>query len=452
MSLPGGPGRTLERATGLAAALLLAACAKEEAPPGALPDTQPPQVARTEPKDRSVVPDWHGDAKIVFDEPIQPPADLSRQLVASPAYRYGMSEGFSDIKIDPDGGWRPGVVYVLQIPPGIPDLLGNRMSDSVELVFSTGPPLTDTRVSGHLLDRITGRPATNARVLFEREGDTIPYSAVADTGGGFKLGALPPGSYRAYGFRDLNGDLRLQPRLEPYDSATFDLADSTATATMTLRLTDPDSTPPRLARVTIRDSVTVALEFDDYLDPAQDFDSVQVTVRDTATGTTWPVERVGITLPATSPPAGGPGPAAGPAGAAPDTTGHDTIALDTAVRDTTHRATTERDTSRAAVAGGVDTVPPGTVTPDTTHADTVPLDTLRPAGGVPRTRPSAAADTTPLPSQTALVRLGRALQAGTYRVTASDFRNVRNLVGGGDTTFVFPPPDSTRSAGPGSGS
>lgn len=395
MTLPDGSGRTLRGAAWLVAALLLASCAKEEAPPGALPDSRPPQVTRTEPGDRAVVPDLGGDVKIEFDEPINAPSDLARQLVGSPAYRYRVSTGFSDIKIHPDGGWRKGAVYVLRVPAGIPDLLGNRTEEPIRLLFSTGPPVTDTRVSGRLLDRVTGRPARDARVLFERSGDTVPYTATADTGGTFSLPALPPGRYEAYGFLDLNADLELQRQLEAFDSASFDLQDSTATAELVLRLTEPDTTAPRLVRARPADSVTVQLAFDDHLDPSQDFAPTEVVVRDTATGTAWPVERVGITLPSARPP----------------------------VADTT--TATTADTTAAAATDTTTAAAPGTT--------------------------AAAADTTALPSQQVLVRLGRPLRPGTYRVRVDGFVNLRKLAGGGDTTFVYPPADTAGASSPGDG-
>lgn len=458
MRTPGGSGRAVRGAARLAVALLLASCAKEEAPPGALPDSRPPQVTRTEPAERAVVPDLGGEVKIEFDEPIDAPSDLARQLVGSPAYRYRVSTGFSDIKIHPDGGWRKGAVYVIRVPAGIPDLLGNRTEEPIRLLFSTGPPVTDTRVSGRLVDRVTGRPASDARVLFERSGDTIPYTAPADSGATFSLPALPPGRYEAYGFRDLNADLRLQRQLEAYDSASFDLPDSTSTAELVLRLTEPDTTPPRLVRARAADSVTLRLEFDDPLDPRQNFDRTEVVVRDTATGREWPVERVGITLPSARPTAGDTTarPTAGSGAAGPDT---GAVPADTI-------APTPADTG----AGPADTIAPtptdtgaGAVPPDTgaaRAADTSSAARSDTAAGAaadtatrtaPETAAGAAADTTTLPSQRILVRLGRPLRPGTYRVRVDGFVNLRKLAGGGDTTFVYPAEDTAggRPAGPG---
>jgi len=444
----GAPGRTLRAVARLAAALsLLSACAKEEPPPGALPDTRPPQVVSTTPAQDSVVPGFHGDLDIRFDEPIQPPSDLEQNLDASPAGQYRVGAGFSDLKIHPSGGWFPGAVYVVRVPAGIPDLLSNRTAEPIQVVFSTGPTITGTRVSGRITDRITGGKVLGARVLFEHTGDSIPYTAVSDTGGRFSLPALPTGTYRAFGFRDLNRDLELERSLEPYDSARFDLPDTTSSAALDLRLVEPDSTPPSLVRASALDSLTVELDFDDYLDPSQALDSVQIAVRDTATGATWPVARV-TPRPASTSPLGGPGPAPMGVGATrPDTgvVGADTGSVS---RDTTGGARLDTGVIRSdSGAAPPDTGPAASSVP-TRAADTSRGG--RAEAGVPEgTPPPAAPDTSGLPVQALLARLGRPLGSGTYRVTVSGVRNLRHLVGGGDTLFAYPPPDTVARPGGG---
>lgn len=445
MTFGGGSGPVLRRGAGLVLALALAACAKEEAPPGALPDTRPPQVARIEPGNDSVVPGFHGNLDIVFDEPIKVPTDLAQRLQGSPAYRYEVGNGFSDISIHPADGWRPGAVYVIQIPAGIPDLLGNLTPRPIQVVFSTGPAITRTSVSGTVRDRITGQIVQGARVLFRARTDSIPYTAVSDTGGRFSLPSLPTGSYEAYGFRDLNGDQRLQPRLESYDSASFTLPDSTSTAEIALRLTPPDSTPPHLLLATPSDSETVELRFDDYLDPAQDFDSVRVTVRDTLTGASWPVVEVGPeTAPGASssplPRAVRPAPIGSGSAGSPLPAG----------ADTTRTARPDTGGARPGRAGAA--AEAGGARPDTGGVRSDTGGARSGSGSTGTTTPAAPArtaapDTTALPVQKLLARLGRPLEPGTYRVTVAGLRNLRDLVGGGDTLFSYPVSDTSRRPG-----
>lgn len=407
-------GRGAGRLVALAL-LVCVGCAREEPPPGALPDSRPPQVARIQPADGSVVPGWNDAMTLEFDEPIETRQGYDRDFEASPAYRYRVSFGLSTIDVRPQDGWRDGAVYRFRFPPPIGDLLGNETEDAITVTFSTGPPLTDTEVEGRITDRVTGRPVQGARTLFlSRAADSIPYTATADTGGRFRLEALPPGEYEALGFEDLNASRTLERRLEPYDSASFELEGPDARAAVRMRLTEPDTTPPRLVSASARDSLLVELRFDDHLDPEQDFGRADVAIRDTATGRRVPVAARGLTE----------------AGVAPAWETSD----DTAPRD---GRTPEEEVEPAE--GKADTL--------RAAADTVAgPDTARDAG-VDLRRPGAASDTTPLPARVLLVRLTEALEAGAgYRVRADSVRNLRHLYGGGDTLFTYTPaPDTARA-------
>lgn len=374
-------------------------CAKEEAPPGALPDQRPPGVQEIDPEPGSVVSDFDGELRVRFDEPIeQPGSGYGRELEASPAYRYRVGSNFSEVRVRPEEGWRPGAVYVFRLPGGIRDLLGNEREEPIDVVFSTGPEVTETRVSGRVRDRVTGEGVRDARVLFlSEEGDSIPYTAVSDTGGVFSLRSLPPARYTAYGFEDLNASLSLDRRLEPYDSATFHLEGGSASVEVEFQMIPPDSTPPVLARAEAPDSLTVLLVFDDPLDPGQAFDDANVAVLPTDRGETIPVESVGLTRPA---------------------------------------------------AGEADTMAPDSVPEDSLEARPAPEAEAPEAAPGPEAAPAGAEDTLPLPSDSLYLRLGRPLEPDrTYRASAADLLNLQGLAGGGDTTFVYTPPDTTGAEG-----
>ena len=434
--------------------LSAAACAKEEPPPGAAPDQTPPSVREIRPADGSVVPDFDGALTIRFDEPIERPRGLARQIEASPVGTYQVDLGFDRIQIRPEDGWLRGAVYQIRLPVAVSDLLNNEREGPLAVTFSTGPPISPTRVTGRIFDRVTREPREGARALFlAREGDSIPYGAVADTGGRFELRALPPGEYRSYAFRDLNGNRTLERRLEPWDSTTIRLPDSTSTAEIRLSILEPDSTPPRLAAAEATDSVAVELTFDDHLDPAQELGPEGVTILD-PDGDTVAVAAVGLTRAAVGLEAAegdeeGRRPAAPPGAAERGLPDRDSVPgrappADTAPPDTAPAGPEAPDSLPPAGGGqaGTDTAAPA----DTM---TAPEDTL-PAPGDTTGAPgdTAAADTLPLPSRTVLVRTERSLQDSVrYRVRARGFRNLRGLVGGGDTSFVYaPPPDTAAPA------
>jgi hypothetical protein len=364
----------------------------------------------TRPDDGAVVPGFDESLRIQLDEPVNISPGYLRQIFVSPAGRLSTDFGFSDIRVRPEEGWRDGVIYTFRFPANLADILGNRREEGFDLRFSTGPPIVPTRASGRLLDRVDDTGIRDGRVIFLSEtGDSVPYSAVSDTGGVFELEALPPGRYTAWGFEDLNANLRLDRNLEPYDSVAFELPDTTSSARITLRAVEPDSTPPVLAVAEALDSVTIRLEFDDHLEPEQDTTRARVSVSDTTTGRSWPVEAWNVgELPADE-----------------DTAAAETAAADTALAD----------------AAATDTAAAGDSVPtDTTGAepaagpDTVSVDAVADA----MSESLARSDSIRFPSRELVVRLGRPLADGaTYRVRVEGVTNLRKLAGAGDTTFVY---------------
>jgi hypothetical protein len=400
------------------------ACAREAPPPGARPDSQPPHAVEFEPEPGSVVPGWSGSVKVRFNEPINA-RGVSNSIVGSPAQRYEVSIGRSQIRIKPDGKWLPGAVYYFTIPEGISDLLGNRLESPIEIVFSTGPELSGSVISGTIYDRVTGRAVREGRVVFLASvGDSVPYTAVTGTDGRFRLPETPFGEYRAFAFEDRNASLDLERRFEPYDSLLFTIDPDSSTVELAFRLTEPDTTPPVLLSVSVVDSTTLRLEFDDHLDPAQPLLASQVRVALEDGSEEWSVMALRIGEPLDARDERGAGAISDSAAARRDSAGAppaDSLAL----------PADSLGLPADSLAGAPDSLG-------------LPRDTLgarADSAGLPL-RPVGLAPSDSLPSTTLSARLENALVDGRYRVTATGLRNLRELAGGGDTTFVYPAPDS----------
>lgn len=386
----------------MALAALGIACASEQPPPGTLPDHEPPRIELIEPAPDSIVPGFSGSLRIRFDEPVNvEQGRFLQQLIASPLEIYRMETGFSDIRLQPRDGWRDSVVYCFEIPAGIRDLLSNQTQTGTQFCFSTGVPMIDSRITGTILDAVTGQPQLGASVVFLQPPDSVPYGAISDENGRFDLRALPSGSYYAFGYVDQNRNNRLDRALEPHDSASVNSFDG-ARPDLLFRLVEPDTTPPRLLRAEARDSFTVQLEFDDPLIRPQPGDP-SVTLTDTLGATSFAVFglRVGEAARVTFP--GAPGSESETPGAVADSAGAAGAAPDT-----------------------VTTLP--AASPD--------------SGGV------TGLSVEELPSRFVTVRLAEALASGTYLIGARGFTNLRRLVGGGDTTFVAEVPEPVSALPP----
>lgn len=248
------------------AALGLAGCASAQPPPGGPPDFTPPVIVSTAPDSGAVKPGWHDAAVIQFDEVIDERSGggLSKLVTLSPVpQELQVSWKRTAIAIKPKDGWRDSVTYVLKLDPGVADLRGNRMDQGRTIIFSTGGPIPDTRITGTVVDWEQGRLAPRALVQALRLPDSLRYVANADSTAQFALPALPRGRYLVEAGLDANNDRQFEPN-EPFDSVTIQL-DSVASHTFwTFK---HDTVGGALTRATIVDSVTLRLEMSEALPP-----------------------------------------------------------------------------------------------------------------------------------------------------------------------------------------
>ena len=285
----------MSRIAALLAMVAAAACAKEEPPPGTAPDRTPPQVTETWPAYGDSVSGLDGDAWIRFDEPLSDPRGVDRSLEASPAGVYAVNPGRSRIRIRPESGWRQGVVYYFRIPTGLTDLVRNRTQAPVELLFRIGSAVPPTVVQGRAYDRVTGRGTRGARLLF-LSADSVPYTAVSDTGGVFRLPGLPYGQYDAAVFVDQDRDLTYDAQFEPGAVVPIELSEASPSLSFDAWMIPADSTPPVLASAEVLDSLSLRLTFDDPLDSDASLDGVSVVVRRDEGGT-WAVAGIVVGRP-----------------------------------------------------------------------------------------------------------------------------------------------------------
>lgn len=279
------PGRILAALVLALVLVPLASCARSEFPPGTRPDNTPPRTEELRPAFRAAVPGFDGFARVQFDEPLSNPRNLGRDIVGSPAGRYEVKPGRSSLEVRPEDGWQDSVVYYIRLPSGVTDLLRNRRTSPVEWLFSTGGAVPGTEVSGRVIDRVTARGERGLRVLF-LGADSVPYTAVSDTGGTFRLPGLPPGAYEAAGFQDQNRNFTYDTEFEPGGTVELTLEEDARLSGLRIIVLPADTTPPALAAASATDSVTLRLEFDDPLDPEAELAGVTFAVRDTLTGQT----------------------------------------------------------------------------------------------------------------------------------------------------------------------
>lgn len=408
----------------LAAAVLLAVagCARPLPPPGGQPDRLPPEIVSTRPEQLAVVAGYDKPVVFRFNERISERGLGPRSVVVSPqGGEVDVDHSGDEIKVSLKHGWKQGVVYRVTLLPTVRDLFGNQRQVPAEVVFSTGPAIPETAVAGLLLDRITGKPEQDAWVSARSRADsTVVYATVADTAGFYALRFLPPGAYTVMAFVDRNNN-RKPDQSEAFAEDTARLPSARDTVLLpTLSLLTRDTTPARLVRADVKDSLEIDLHFDDYLDPDQPLGPVRVALfrmpdstRVAGTPTLYFPKKFARAKAATAKAAG----------------------------DTSKTGKPGVDTARAA--------PPGAQGPgrpprrDTTAA--------APAGqgpGGPARRDTTAADTVQLPTRDLMLVPAAPLPPRTkYVVTVDGVVNVNGLPkGGGSAPFQTPAPPRQRPA------
>lgn len=387
--------RVLRRACAAAATLLAAACAHIEAPTGGPVDSIAPVLIATRPDTNAVLTGWTGPAVFVFDEGLSEEG-VDEAVTLSPRRgRIAVDKEGDEIRVRPLRGWEPGLIYQIEVAPGLRDRFNNAIRTPSRLVFSTGPAIPDTRATGRVTDRIRGEPSAQARVDATRLSDSLIYSTLADSAGRYVFAQIPEGEYRVIGYRDTNRNFRVDA-YEQRDTAVLTIAVGQAPSA-DLALLPNDTTPPTVGSARMTNG-WIEVRFDDYLDPDQPTGPQQVTVIG-PDGAAVAISEVRV----------GPPPQARDTGAVAD-------------------STPAQQPARPA---------PGR--PDPARPDTAGADTAGPTG--------------PLPSQSLFARPAAPLLPDTmYQVRVVDVRNVNGLVGGGEaplrTPEPPPPPAARDSAAP----
>lgn len=304
----------------------LAACAVVQEPPGGPPDFEPPVILSVQPDSGTIADGLRGPLVIRFDEVISETSGggLDKLVQISPRPdAVEVSWKRTRLEIRPKGGWREGTVYHVTLRPGVADLRNNQLAEGREIVFTTGGEIPQTALEGLVLDWENGRIGAGALIEALHLPDSLVYVGVADSLASFRLTALPPGPYRVFASIDENRNGRRDGR-EAYDSVEARLD---TTARLVLWAAGRDTVGPLLRQVTILDSVSLALQFNQKLepgDPSTDAasvwllpDTVPVPVALLWTQERYDLERAAVRDTAAAPPDTAAAPTPPPAAAPP---------------------------------------------------------------------------------------------------------------------------------------
>lgn len=287
------------------AASLAVACARMAPPPGGPPDFEEPRVIATRPDSIAILPGFRGDVEFVFDEVISEgvtpnfglgTGTLEQLVLLSPSNDVPVVRWRRNrITVQPRDGWREGLVYRVELRPGISDLQTNRTTTPTVITFTTGADRPTTTLRGRVVDWTSRRPQPGGivqAVLQVGEADSLVYRSVADSLGFFEFGPLPAGEYLVFGGIDQNRNVRIESR-ELFDSIRVAIGQDSVGEIWAFR---HDTLGPRMQTVARRDSVSINLSFNQMLAPRASYDST--TIRVLLLPDSIPVAVVGVYGPA----------------------------------------------------------------------------------------------------------------------------------------------------------
>lgn len=203
--------------------VVIYSCANIGSPTGGPKDTIPPQLVRIAPGQGTL--EYNDNiVRMEFNEPVQI-KDLQNQLIITPSIegRYKTKINKNSVEILFDQPFDTNTTYTLNFREGILDLNESNPPKDLMLAFSTGKYLDSLQLTGQVTELLTGKPVPDALVALYRARDTLntfnsrPYYLAKTTKEGFyQFNNLKEGNYLIYGTKDLNKNLKTDPRNEPF--------------------------------------------------------------------------------------------------------------------------------------------------------------------------------------------------------------------------------------------
>lgn len=388
-------------------AVLLAGCARPQAPTGGAVPEIPLRISEAFPEHLSNVGPFGGPVVIRFDrtlsERLTQGAPATAVVVSPQTGDVWVEASGEELRIGMQGGFQRTTVYRITVLPRFQDRYTNPMDRPFDLIFSTGPDLEPNLLAGLVMDRLTLEPARDIRVdAVDSEG--IAHSTVTDSTGVFALPYLPADGYRVIAYEDLNRD-RVAGFAEPQDSVGVTLSAGDTLLVTELEILAPDTTAAVLQEIEVLDSMTLRAEFDDYIDPGEALDGIQATVEAEGGGATVSVVDI-----------------------------LHVWEHEVAQAAAAEEAQQAQQAQAGAAAGGQ-------------PAGAQPAQSAQQGQPVPGQ--SAQDEGPPLPETALILELGQVMGVGvTWEVTVSGVRNINGIPDGGGTVEVVREPPPAPAAAP----
>ena len=198
--------------------IFLVQCAQPVQPGGGPKDDDPPQVLKSEPKNRS--PNFDGDKFLItFDEFIQLDNINQKVMISPPMDKlpdFKLKGKSLLVKFNEE--LKENTTYSVYFGDAIIDLTERNPILNYTYIFSTGDRVDSMSIHGNVINSFDLQPAEDVFVLLYKDNnDTLPldslpirvkpfYVSKTDVNGTFHLNGLANEPYLAVAVKDLNGN------------------------------------------------------------------------------------------------------------------------------------------------------------------------------------------------------------------------------------------------------
>ena len=209
--------------------LVLAGCANIVPPMGGPRDSLPPLLVKVTPPDSSKGFDTK-TITFTFDEFIDQPQDISRNLIISPtpSISPAIEAKLRTLTIKIKDTLEPNTTYYYNFGDAIKDINEGNVLRNFSYIFTTGSTLDTLQLGGKVVLAETGGIDSTLIVMLHRSADDSAvlkdrprYITKVDGQGNFLFRYLPTGTYYIYALKDESGTRRYS------DKSLFAFADST---------------------------------------------------------------------------------------------------------------------------------------------------------------------------------------------------------------------------------
>jgi hypothetical protein len=282
----------------LVAAMILAGCAGQLAPPGGPPDTVPPRVIRTFP-DSNAVRVSTTYVELEFSEYVDR-RSVEESIFISP-FVGEMEFDWSgrEVRVNFSESLKPARTYVVNVGTDVIDVNArNRMASGFTLAFSTGDSIDAGSISGRVYD---DRPEGVMVFAYALEGirsDTLnpahtrpDYIMQSGKGGKFILSNIALGPYRLFAVRDEYRNFLYDREIDQIGMAPGDLLLAPGRASVegvNFLLTKEDTSRVIVISATAVNRRQIDVRFSEPPDSSR-FSEARFEISDTLSGSEIPV-------------------------------------------------------------------------------------------------------------------------------------------------------------------